>query len=182
MLGIVAAAALVTVSDGRDTGLFRYHPSQGMVANVAYECEYEESPFYNIDFFRDDGSNVCEGKADGHYSEQMTLYTTGSWVSINGAPVTFDETQPDPFGDFVAYVLPQNFGSIRTTILGMLYCHIFPAGNINCVNSHSVEIMVMGRDVFLGRATVSQVPVPAAAWLFLAGLFGLKKWGRRAVG
>lgn len=176
MLGIIAAAALVTVTDGYDVGVFKYDPQTAFVANVSYVCDYGSALFYNINYFRADGSNVCDGKVDGLYSEQMSLYTTGSWVSMNGAPITLDQTQPDQYGNFVTYLLPQTFGAIRTVNLAMLYCHIFPAGNVNCANSYSVEILVEGQEVFWKGSrpvAVSPIPLPAAAWLFLAGLIGL---------
>lgn len=181
MIGIVIAAALVTVSDGHDVGVFQYYPSQPVTVSVAHECEYDTASFANVNFYDPYGTNICDGRADGWYTDTMTFYTSGKFLSLNGGPV-YDETTPDANGDFVMYLLPQMFGNIRTRMLAMLFCGINPSGAVGCASSHSLEIQINFDDHFVGRPTITPIPLPAAAWLFLAGFIGLRQWGRRAVG
>lgn len=182
--------ALCLMAGGAEAALYRIqHGTQGDVTIgktidqpvsfvFRYKCEWPESEIFSYN-----GVALCDGYAtySTYQTVDVTLDSTYEFLTYNGEDATTD-LLGNP--GFLALGNAQS-GPFTWYGLSRFTCFMISA-IYTCQSDYGWEYGVNTRFGYaevgaFGYQTISQVPLPAAAWLFLAGIAGIAGARRKSL-
>lgn len=183
------AAALGVMTGGANAAIYQIqHGSPSYVTTgqtidqkvsfvFRYKCDWPEAQIFNYN-----GSALCDGSTtySTYQTVDVTLDSTYDFLTYNGQAAT---TELLGYHDFLSLGNVQTgpltwhglTGFACATLSGIYTCQSFYGWE------YGVNVQYGFAEVgSYGYQTISQVPLPAAAWLFLAGIAGVMGARRKA--